>query len=87
MWSLTDRLRKAREHAGLKQQELADRIGVSRGAVGNYEQGITEPKRPVLLSWALATRVPLKWLQTGQRGPDGGPGTEWYPAPWLSNVA
>lgn len=86
-WTVTDRLRKSREHAGLDQQQLADKIGMARTTVSNYENGITPPKRPILLSWAMATGVPLKWLQTGQRGPDGGPGTEWYPAPWLSNVA
>lgn len=70
-WNLQDRLRKARESAGLDQAELADRIGVARTTVGHYERGLTTPKRPLLLSWALATGVPSDWLETGKESPDG----------------
>jgi transcriptional regulator with XRE-family HTH domain len=64
-WTRADRLRKAREHAGMQQQELADRIGISRNSVGNYEAGRTAPRRIVLNAWALATGVPMSWLETG----------------------
>jgi transcriptional regulator with XRE-family HTH domain len=77
-WTVSDRLRKAREHAGLEQAELAADLGVSRNTVVNYERGRVEPRRPVLVAWALRTGVPLVWLVTGdassprQDGPDGG---------------
>lgn len=61
-WSLNDRLRKAREHAGLHQQQLADETGISRRSVTNYERGFAVPRRPVLLAWAVATGVDLDWL-------------------------
>ena len=63
-WTLGDRLRKAREFAGLEQGELADRIGISRGTVSNYElsRGQRPPKRLVLRAWAEITGVPLDWL-------------------------
>ena len=32
-----------RRYAGLTQKELADRLGISRSAVGNYEKGIRWP--------------------------------------------
>ena len=70
-WTVQDRLRKARESAGLEQAELAARIGVARTTIGNYERGITPPKRPLLLSWALATGVPSDWLESGKESPDG----------------
>jgi transcriptional regulator with XRE-family HTH domain len=73
-WTQQDRLRKAREHAGLTQAELADRLGIGRTTVANYENGTTLPKRPVLLSWALATGIRLAWLMHGIEGdlePDG----------------
>ena len=61
-WSLGDRLRKAREIAGLTQQELADAIGVARRSVVSYETGRTLPNRPVLFSWATACNVEFGWL-------------------------
>ena len=61
-WRLEDKLRRAREFAGLDQSQLADRIGISRATVSNYERGLHAPRRPVLLTWALATGVELDWL-------------------------
>jgi transcriptional regulator with XRE-family HTH domain len=61
-WTLGDRMRKAREHAGLKQSELAGEIGIARSSIVNYESGRTEPSRPILLSWALRCGVDHEWL-------------------------
>lgn len=70
VWTLGDKMRKARELAGLSQAEMALKIGVSRQSVSNYEVGATEnPRRIVLNAWAAATGVPVEWF-TG--GPDGG---------------
>lgn len=59
-WTIADRLRKARESAGLEQNALAADLGVSRNTVGNYEGGKVTPRRPVLVAWALRTGVPLE---------------------------
>jgi transcriptional regulator with XRE-family HTH domain len=74
-----DRLRKARERTGMEQGEFAEHIGVSRGTVSNYESGNTKRlKQVVLKQWALATRVTVDWIETGNAenphldGPDGG---------------
>jgi transcriptional regulator with XRE-family HTH domain len=64
-WTLGDRLRKAREHAGLSQTELGAEIGVSLSSVSRYEVGQFLPPRPVLLSWALCTGIDLGWLVSG----------------------
>jgi transcriptional regulator with XRE-family HTH domain len=61
-WTTSDRLRKAREHAGLQQAELATAIGVGRTSVVRYEAGQSVPSRPVLLAWAMRTGVSLEWL-------------------------
>lgn len=72
------RLRDAREDAGLKQSELADAIGVHLRTVQRYEtlRSLYDVKRKTIAAWALATGVPLTWLETGQAprfgGPDGG---------------
>lgn len=72
-WTLGDRLRKAREHAGMEQGELAHRIGVSRGTVSNYElgRGQRPPKVVVLRAWAHECGVPYEWLVDGFRPTPG----------------
>ena len=64
-WTLGDRLRKAREHAGLKQTEMAADIGIGRSSIINYESDRAVPPRPVLVAWALRCAVPYEWL-TGE---------------------
>jgi transcriptional regulator with XRE-family HTH domain len=62
-WTLSDRLRKAREHGRLQQVQLAAITGISERSIQNYEAGRTTPRRPQLIAWALATGVPLAWLE------------------------
>lgn len=68
-WTLADRLTKAREHAGLKQEELAELIEVSARTIGKYERGQSTPKRSTLMAWAIATNVPPRWLAEGVGAP------------------
>lgn len=72
-----DRLRKAREEAGLSQAELAVAIGVARNTIGNAELGDRTPLTITLRAWARVTGVPEEWLRTGHapapRGGDGLP--------------
>lgn len=71
------RLRIAREFAGLEQDELAERIGVSRTTIGNAERGVVKPRKITINAWALACGVPASWIETGsepQNRPDGGSG-------------
>jgi len=62
-WSQADRFRKAREHAGLTQQKLADASGLSRQTISNYENGRTRPSLAHTRLWALSTGVDLPWLR------------------------
>lgn len=72
------RLRIAREFAELEQEQLAERIGLSRSTVSNAENGKGAPRRTTINAWALACGVPASWIKTGfydnSEGPDGGPG-------------
>lgn len=80
VFSLADRLRKAREFRELTQGELAAAMGVSPKTISRYELEAHKisMKRPVLLSWALATGVSLEWILTGEtkKDPGAGPGSE-----------
>lgn len=73
MESVGDRIKELRRVFGLTQERLADAMGVTRGAVGNWELG--KGVSPENLQ-ALATRysVSLDWLMAGQGpGPEGAP--------------
>lgn len=61
-FTLGDRLAKARKHAGIGSQEMADRLGVGRSSISNYEAGRTAPPLHVVLDWSKETDVPLSWL-------------------------
>jgi transcriptional regulator with XRE-family HTH domain len=62
--SVRERLRKAREDAGMDQGELAALIGVSRTAVGNWEQARRQPsnKQAKAIAEATGGRYPAWWL-------------------------
>lgn len=47
--SFSFRLRQAREQAGLTQQAFADKLGVTKSAIGNYENGVSSPKWDILV--------------------------------------
>lgn len=63
VWTLGDRLRKAREHAGLNQQEMADALGVTRGTLAGYEHDVREPRRAVVVAVSQLTGVAVEWLE------------------------
>lgn len=80
VFTIHDRLRKAREASGLDQHQLAEAMGVSRATVSNYETGFSsKPRKIVLNVWAMATGVPIQWIETGTApgsGDDGSPDHE-----------
>ena len=65
-WTLTDRLRKARETAGYTQAELGDRLGVTKTTVSRAERGEGITHR-TMIQWAAETGVPLAWLNAGSQ--------------------
>ena len=60
--SFSSRLRQAREQAGLTQQSFADKIGVTKSAIGNYENGVSSPKWDVLIKIFDALQVEPNFL-------------------------
>ena len=65
--SFANRVRRARLHAQLTQSELADKVGVQRGAVAQWEHDEgSKPGLTNLIEVALATHVSFEWLATGR---------------------
>ena len=47
---LSNRLKERREQLGLTQSEVATLLGITPGAVGNYETGVSTPKADILFT-------------------------------------
>ena len=66
-----DRIREAREQAGISQTELARLLGVTRSACSQWESDRgTAPRRERLEQLAALLGVSFEWLGTG-RGAGG----------------
>lgn len=63
--SFGEQMRRRREELGLTRQQLADRLGVSVSAVGNYEIGVSTPKEGVLLRLFDALEADPNYLYRG----------------------
>jgi transcriptional regulator with XRE-family HTH domain len=57
-------IRKLRQLKSYSQQEIAEIIGVKRGALGAYEEGRSEPKINTILKTANYFSIPLEELLT-----------------------
>lgn len=62
VFTLGERIRKAREDLGLSQQAFADMLGVDRKTVSNWEGGRNHPRYGDLMLIASTTDVSLEWL-------------------------
>ncbi|MGN7610632.1 helix-turn-helix domain-containing protein [Magnetococcales bacterium HHB-1] len=63
--TLSNRIRTAREYAGLTQKELADRVGISQTAVHKLECGRSKSSRRTV-AISVACGVDPVWLETGR---------------------
>lgn len=62
MSDLGSKLKKARENKRLTQQEVANKLGVSNGAISGYERGYRDPDTETLKKLADLYEVSLDWL-------------------------
>lgn len=59
-----DRLKQLRKALNLTQQEFADRLGIKRNTVAQYEIGRNEPIDAVIISICREFNVNEEWLRT-----------------------
>ena len=60
--AIADRLKEARISAGLSQEQVSDRLHVSRQLVSKWESGASEPKASELVQCADIYGTTLDWL-------------------------
>lgn len=65
------RVKIARKHRGISQQELADAVGVTQPSVSEWERKLTEPTTDNLASIAIALKVNFNWLAANQGEMEG----------------
>ena len=69
---LKDRIALARKQAGLSQEQLGERLGVSRQAVSKWESGQANPDVDYLARMCDVLKISSDWLLLG-REPESGP--------------
>lgn len=67
---LKDRIKAIRKNLGITQQEMADRIGIKRNTIANYEIGRNVPIDAVISLICREFGVNEVWLRTGEGGDD-----------------
>ena len=60
--SVGSRIRELRESKDISRSELAEAIGVTVGAVSNYENEVSSPKEPILFKIMKALKCDANYL-------------------------
>ena len=61
-----ERIKELRKALDLTQQEFADKLGIKRGTLANYEIGRNPPIDAVISLLCREFRVNESWLRTGE---------------------
>lgn len=56
------RLKEARLALNMTQEDLAEAVGVTKGAIGNYESEVSSPKEPILIELMKVLGVDANYL-------------------------
>jgi transcriptional regulator with XRE-family HTH domain len=64
--TLGKRLVICREQRRLRQQDVAERLGLTNTQLSNYERDYREPNLATLVKLARFYRVSVQWLATGE---------------------
>ena len=63
---MKERIKALRKALDLTQQEFADKIGMKRNTVANYETGRNEPSASVISLICREFSINENWLRTGE---------------------
>ncbi|QXC35201.1 helix-turn-helix domain-containing protein [Aeromonas sp. FDAARGOS 1407] len=82
--NVNERIKSRRMACGLTQDQVANRVGVTRVAVSHWERGGADPNGRYLNELAAALGVSVDWLLTGKE--EGSMGVSEPPFPGYRNV-
>lgn len=60
--SIGKRLKEARILRKMTQEDLATAVGVTKGAIGNYETEVSSPKEPILIKLMEILQIDANYL-------------------------
>ena len=60
--SIGQRIKEARIARHMTQTELAESVGVTNGAIGNYETDVSSPKEPILIKLMEVLNVDANFI-------------------------
>lgn len=63
---MNERIKELRKSLGLTQEKFANRIGIKRNTLANYEIGRNEPIDGIVFSICREFNVNEEWLRTGE---------------------
>lgn len=63
---MDERIKQLRAYLGLTQQEFAEKLGMKRNSIANYETGRNEPIDAVVALICKTFNVNEQWLRTGE---------------------
>ena len=64
--TIADRIKQIRKAENMTQEQFAEKIGCSRGALANYEIGRNEPLTAVIKSICREFNISEAWLRNGE---------------------
>jgi transcriptional regulator with XRE-family HTH domain len=61
VWTIGDRMAKARMHVGLDQTQMAEQLQSHRRSISRWEN-LPNPPRAIVLAYAEITGIPAWWI-------------------------
>ncbi|MCQ2088008.1 MAG: helix-turn-helix domain-containing protein [Bacilli bacterium] len=62
---MKERIKNLRKSLGMTQQEFANKLGIKRNTIGQYEIGRNEPTTPIMNLICKEFNVNKEWLEQG----------------------
>ncbi|HEY5586378.1 MAG TPA: XRE family transcriptional regulator [Ruminiclostridium sp.] len=59
------KIKEARLSLGMTQEQLANKLGITKSAIANYENGVSHPKEDILYKLFSALNVDANYLFEG----------------------